>query len=254
MTVVCGDIATPDGRPWRAVPGEAISVVQAQYQVSGSHHRIDAELQELCVCRPLQFDRHCPVNNSPAIPAGRLVSGRATHIRRAQSAPDPVSPGTGAQTAPLGKHAGAIGRQSSSDDGRDWTRSANVRLPLSKRNKNGYKRSNSSARADNTALPDSTPERAGSSSRHSSRKGNNTRYSRGSRAPSRARRLRARSRHRQAGLSACAGRAAAVNPIAASIAAATATPRPVFPNNLPTIIYTSVAWRSHKGRLRKSAI
>src|SRR5215472_16502359 len=36
---------------------------------------------------------------------------------------------------------------------------------------------------------------------------------------------------------ASAGRGTVVNPIAARIAAATARPRPVFPKNLPTVIY-----------------
>src|SRR5262249_50361536 len=39
-----------------------------------------------------------------------------------------------------------------------------------------------------------------------------------------------------------AGRGTVVNPTAASTAAATASPRPVFPKNPPTVIYPSGAW------------
>src|SRR5262249_27708648 len=75
--------------------------------------------------------------------------------------------------------------------------SAGVRPLLSKRNNNGNRGSNSSVPADNTPRADSTPGRVGSS--RTSRTGNNTDYSRGSRARSRGQKLRARSRRQHQG-------------------------------------------------------
>ena len=72
---------------------------------------------------------------------------------------------------------------------------ANGRPILSKRNSIGNRGSSSSVHADSTPLADSMPAPAGSS-----RTGNNTGCSsRGSRAPSQARRLRARARRRPQG-------------------------------------------------------
>jgi hypothetical protein len=59
-------------------------------------------MRQLCVCRPLQFDRRCPGKNflKSVLEGG---SAGTSPTERVQSVPDPVSPATGAKTTPLGK-------------------------------------------------------------------------------------------------------------------------------------------------------